>query len=188
MARLTEQVHLLLREHVLADGLAIDATMGNGHDTVFLAELVGSGGRVIAFDVQDRARVFTNRLLQERQLRNVEIVLDCHSNLETHVPESATGTVSAVVFNLGYLPGGEKSVTTKPSTTTAAIDAAWRVLRSGGVISVLAYVGHEGGIQESQAVESALDTLPGSEWLRRDVLNRETLSPRVFFVRKRPSA
>ncbi len=162
--------------------------MGNGFDTVFLAELVGAKGCVFAFDVQEEARLVTRQQLEERNLTNVETVLDCHSRMEKHLPIDIAQKVSAVVFNLGYLPRGDKSVITAPNTTTAAIKAGWRLLSAGGLISVLAYVGHEGGLEESKAVDELIDILPQREWLRRDDLDLQTLSPRLFVARKRPPA
>lgn len=187
MPRLTEQVHSFLRDHIQPGDMAVDATMGNGHDTVFLAEQVGPAGRVLAFDVQEEACLSTRRRLNAAKLSNVDIVLDCHSRIESHIPQVAA-IVSTAVFNLGYLPGAEKSVTTQPATTTSAIEAAWRVLRERGVISVLAYIGHDGGVEESLAVEAVLDRQPRREWLRRDSLNPDTLSPRFFLIRKQPPA
>ena len=91
----------------------------------------------------------------------------------------------AAVFNLGYLPGGDKSIATCPKTTAVAIREAAKLLGCGGVITVLAYVGHDGGAEEASAVENVLAQLASCEWLRRDPFNPETLSPRLFAVRKR---
>ncbi len=182
--KLTEQVHELIRRHVLSGDVAVDATMGNGHDTQFLAEVVGATGSVYGFDVQAAAIEATRGLIGAHGVENVHLVQACHSELEGYLPAAAVGDVSVVVFNLGYLPGGDKELVTRPQTTVAAVEVAYRLLRAGGLISVLAYIGHAGGVEEADAVEAAMDELPNCEWVRRDVAVGGSTSPRLLVVRK----
>ncbi|MEM6638820.1 MAG: class I SAM-dependent methyltransferase [Pseudomonadota bacterium] len=136
---------------VLRDGdHAIDATAGNGHDTAILASAVGARGRVFAFDTQRTAlRATQARLTAAGHLGRVTLINACHSTLCAHAPPR---TVRAIMFNLGYLPTGDKRITTLHTTTLAALAAAETRLSAGGVISVLAYPGHAAGAKECAAV------------------------------------
>jgi len=155
---------------VLHDGdLAVDATVGNGHDTLFLARQVGPTGRVWGFDVQadTLARVQT-QLNQSDLAGRVQLLHTGHEHLATALPDDARGRLSAVMFNLGYLPGGDKQLTTRPDTTLQALAASVANLRPGGLLSVMVYRGHTGGQQEADAV---------ADWLRgSDMLELETLA------------
>ena len=146
---------------VLRSGdLAIDATVGNGHDTLFLARRVAPGGRVIAFDVQrpalDRAR---DRLCAAGVEALTELLECGHEQMAHQVPPGWAGQVAAVMFNLGYLPGGDKTLITAAATTVAALDQAAALLRVGGLISLLVYRGHSGARGEIEAVAAWLDRL-----------------------------
>ena len=161
---------------VLRDGdVAIDATAGNGHDTVFLAKLVGEAGKVIAFDVQEQAIASTReRLAAEGLLERVELVHGSHGSLAEQV---TSGSVAAVMFNLGYLPGGDHAVITRTTETLRALEAALGVLRPGGILTIVCYPGHEGGNEESAAVVAWAEK-HGAEVFRRE----DTLRPAPFLV------
>ena len=120
----------------------IDATMGNGHDTLMLARLVGEEGHVTGFDVQEAAVASSRRLLEENG------VLDCctlHVLGHEHMAEVVTGPVRAVMFNLGWFPGGDKTVTTHWETTSQALLQAMALLEPRGICTVCAYPGHAAG-------------------------------------------
>lgn len=153
--RLTETVHARLKDHLCEGDLAIDATAGNGYDTVFLAEQIGSTGRVIAIDIQSIAIDSTHRKLAAAHLedRVTLLVADHRIELESLV-ESQPAKVAALLFNLGYLPGSDKSVQTQQTNTVKALDASILLLRQGGLLCVTAYRGHIGGLEEAQSVES----------------------------------
>ncbi len=141
---------------------AIDATLGNGHDTLFLARCVGGDGAVLGFDVQAEALQATRARLADAGIRDpVELHHRGHEDMAAVAPEGWTGTVGAVMFNLGYLPGSDKTCITRPATTIRALDAATELLRPGGVITAVLYTGHDGGAEEARAVQQwaeALDT------------------------------
>ncbi len=132
--RLTELAQQRVAAVLSAGEFAIDATAGNGHDTVFLARSVGADGRVFAFDVQRTAINSTENRLDQLGLRNVDLFLRSHAELESSLPEQVIGHAGAVMFNLGYLPGGDHAIVTESRSTLFAIDAALRVLRSEGVL------------------------------------------------------
>jgi predicted methyltransferase len=145
--------------------LAIDATVGNGHDTVFLAQTVGATGRVLGFDVQAAALgMAQDRLHRAGVSERVRLVQAGHETLGTHLPCEGR-RLRAVTFNLGYLPGGaDKTVVTRPETTVAALTAATRELGSGGIITVVLYTGHPGGAEEAAAVREWAKGLPQTYW------------------------
>ena len=187
--RLTELAQQRVAD-VLSDGdIAVDATAGNGHDTVFLAARVGERGRVFAFDVQPAAIAATEAKLAEAGLRNATVFQKSHADLEAVLPPDFPGRVGAVMFNLGYLPGGDHAVVTETDSTLAAIDAANRVLRTGGVLTVVAYPGHEGGDTETTAVARHLARLSPQIFSveRFDGLSGRNASPILFVVTKQKS-
>ena len=159
--RLTQLVHDRIRESLRPGDLAIDATVGNGHDTRLLAELVGATGHVHGFDIQHEALLHTRQHLdQDLPGANVELHLAGHEAMARHLPGAMIGATAAIVFNLGYLPGGDKSVTTQAETTLAALKLAWETyLRPGGLLCILCYPGHPGGEEEARQVADWLDTL-----------------------------
>jgi len=136
--------------------IVIDATAGNGHDTLFLAERVGPFGKVYAFDIQASALECTAARLAAAGMTNVRLIQDDHANMLQTIDPLHHGQISTVTFNLGYLPGGDKTMITKTASTLAAIDAAIKLLRDGGRLTILAYPGHPGGFEETVAVERAI--------------------------------
>lgn len=153
--------------------VAVDATVGNGHDTVFLAEHVGASGHVYGFDVQAEALAATRRRLSEQELDGrVRLHLCGHERMREELPPEVRGRIRAVMFNLGYLPGApEKTVITQPSTTLAALEAALDLLASGGLITTVVYPAHAGGREEADAAEQWAAALP------RDVCSVYTYAP-----------
>ncbi len=128
---------------------AVDATVGNGRDTVFLARLVGERGRVWAFDIQQQALAAAAKLLEKEGLASrVTLIHRGHEDLARYVDDN----VGAVMFNLGYLPGGDRSLVTRPDTTLLALEAALLKLRPGGVVTVVIYRGHSGGKEEEESL------------------------------------
>ncbi len=142
--------------HLGAGDTAVDFTMGNGHDTAFLSKTVGDGGRVFAFDVQKQALESTALTLKNEGCpENYTLILDSHHNVKKYVE----GPIKAGMFNLGYLPGSDKSVTTMRETTMPAIEAAVELLDHGGVLLVAVYPGHAEGEAEGKMVLDYFATL-----------------------------
>lgn len=139
---------------VLAPGdRAVDATAGNGHDTAFLAGRVGPTGRVLALDVQAPAVAATRtRLEGEGLAERVALLQGGHEHLARLAPADWTGTVRGILFNLGYLPGSDKALVTRPATTRRALEAALALLAPGGRLAAVAYPGHPGGAEEAAEV------------------------------------
>lgn len=169
---------------------AVDATAGNGVDTLFLAKAVGAKGAVHAFDIQDAALEKTReRLLREPAggLGRVELHLASHDRMEDYVPVADHGRAAAVMFNLGYLPGADQSVITVPGTTLPALNAALSLLRPGGVLTVTVYPGHEGGRAEAEAVDAWAAELPQEtcQALCYRFVNQHRQPPYLIAVEKR---
>lgn len=144
----------LLAETVNKGDTVVDATLGNGNDALFLARLTGPRGKVIAFDIQEEAVTASKEKLQKEGIENVSFILDGHENLEKYVGEAA-----AVVFNLGYLPGFSKDLTTKGDTTIVAVKKAIEILTKPGIITIMFYTGHPGGEDEKNQVLSYIQKL-----------------------------
>ncbi len=190
MPPLTEQAHAIIRQVVRPGDVAIDATAGNGHDTRFLAELVGATGHVYAIDVQPEALRRTVALLNDAVLAHVHLVHHDHAELKAFLPEPHHGRIAAVMFNLGYLPGGDRLLATRTDSTLKAIRSALEILRPGGVLSVIAYPGHPGGADEANAVASQLGNLSPVEFetTQYSSASESASAPCLFVVTKHVSS
>ncbi len=155
----------------------IDATAGNGHDTVFLARLTGETGVVHAFDIQAEALTSTAERIRKEGLEHHRIIL--HHTGHEHIAQLIKTPVRAAVFNLGFLPGGDKELITKTESTLAALEQAAALIMPNGLISVMCYPGHEGGNHEAAAVEAFLSRLPHHSWRvgKYQLLNTSTPAP-----------
>ncbi len=181
--------HALIQARLEAGDWAVDATAGNGHDTLFLAHLVGSAGRVFAFDVQAEAIASTRqRLLAAGVAERCTLIHDGHQNLAQQLPAEARGKLAAVMFNLGWLPGHDKTCITRTDTTLEAVAHALEWLRPGGLLTIVVYPGHDGGEVESEAVAAWASALPSNthEVRHYHPANRAGKSPECWAVRIRP--
>jgi SAM-dependent methyltransferase len=174
---------LFLRERVGAGDRVIDATCGNGHDTLYMARLVGEQGRVWSFDIDRNALDAAWEKLRQASLDSVvELVYAGHERLSEHVRES----VRAIVFNLGYLPGSERITVTRPETTIAALEQALGILLPRGVILLAVYTGHPGGAEEGREVDAWASALPSPEFnvWRCSLVNRRADAPYLLMIEK----
>lgn len=154
--------HEFLAAHVKEGDLCIDCTAGRGNDTAFLCSLVGKTGRVIAFDIQEAAVDSTRALLEERGYADVgEVHLASHSRIDEFAEKDS---VSAIVFNFGWLPGGDHKINTRSDTSLEAIEKGLGLLKANGVMSLSIYYGRDTGTEERDAILSYLRTLPLMEY------------------------
>ena len=152
--RVTERAQALASEVLNHGDFAIDATAGKGRDTAFLAQSVGPTGWVYSFDIQPEAIQSTRNLLEASGLINrVSIHERSHAELSEVISEQHRGKISVALFNLGYLPGSDQKIITKPESTSIALQSALAELKSGGRLICVAYTGHPGGKEESDVVE-----------------------------------
>lgn len=158
-----EYTHHFIRQHVEQGDTCIDATAGNGHDTLFLCELVGENGKVVAMDIQEMAVNHTKMLLQENSFEgNAEVVLDSHEHIGRYAGKES---VSCIVFNLGYLPGGNHALATKAKSTITAMEASLQLLKKNGLLSVTIYSGGDSGFEEKDAVLEWMRQLDAKKYL-----------------------
>lgn len=147
--------HQAIAERLHEGDIAIDATIGNGHDTLFLAHHVGLSGHLYGFDIQHRAITTAQQRLEQAGIAaRATLVERGHEKMVALIPKQHHGRIQAVMFNLGYLPGADKSVITSAATTRRALTAACALLAPGGVITVLAYTGHPGGRHEADTIKT----------------------------------
>jgi 16S rRNA C1402 N4-methylase RsmH len=175
-------VHRLLRDTIGPGDVVIDATVGNGWDTHMLAQCVGSQGCVYGFDVQQVALDVARVRLQD-EADHVKLILAGHETMRTHVEPHHHGQIRAISFNLGYLPGGEKSITTLAATTVSALRQALELIMPGGLITIVCY-SHAEGRLELQAVQDELAGLEQERFscLRIEFFNQQGNPPVVFAV------
>ena len=172
-------------EHIGAGDTVVDATTGNGHDTLWLAQRVGPSGKVYAFDLQKTAiQSARNRIESAKASTQTHFINACHSTLARQLPEK--NSLSAAVFNLGYLPNGDKTVVTKPETTIAALDQSLSLMKPGGILSIVVYPGHKGGDTESSRLLSWSQNLDRTQFQTEVVSNPSgnPNSPFLLFVER----
>lgn len=183
LQRVLQYAQTLLKSSVTEGDIAVDATAGNGHDTLFLAQLVGDDGFVYAFDVQKQAVDATLHRLLDNALEHRALVLkDGHENVAKYVNKPVAGAI----FNLGYLPGSDHEVITRPNTTIQALESLLKLLKIGGIIVLVIYHGHEGGKEERDEVIRFVSELPQKyiHVLRYEFLNQKNDPPFVIALEK----
>ena len=175
--------HMFLTQVVRPGDQVIDATMGNGHDTLFLARLVGPQGKVFAFDIQTQACERTRLLLQQQGIRHVECRCTSHAELD----QIAKSPVRAVVFNLGYLPGSDKSCSTLCATTLIAVQKSLELLLPQGLLLVAIYPGHAEGLREKEQLLSFGAKLPQQQYnvFSTEFVNHSNHPPLLLGIEKR---
>ena len=167
----------ILKEHVQAGDICIDATAGRGRDTLFLAELVGEMGHVTAFDIQQEAIDSTKLLLAQHHMTGrTKVILDSHSNMKYYLqPE----TVSCIVFNFGWLPAGNHHIFTKKETSILAIQQGLELLKPDGIMTLILYYGKETGFAERDALLEFLPSLDSNLYtvVEMPFVNRQNCPP-----------
>lgn len=186
LPRILEYGKILIESKVQAGDIVIDATCGNGHDTLFLSSLVGKEGKVFAFDIQEVAIANTKRNLDNQNLNNVTLYHMGHENILTTIPKEYLGNISGVMFNLGYLPGGDKSITTTGKTTIQAVDDLLNILKVNGIIVLIIYHGHNEGKKEKDELLSYLQTIDQkyAQVLQYSFINQKNNAPFLIAIEK----
>ena len=183
LQRVIQYAQTLLSQAIKEGEIAIDATAGNGHDTLFLTKLVGEAGHVYAFDIQEQAiQQTTNRLQENELLPRATVILDGHENITSYVKDEIGGAI----FNLGYLPGTEHKIITKGNTTVQAIEQLVHLLKVGGIIVLVVYYGHDGGKEEKEEVLNYVQSLPQKyiHVLRYEFINQKNDPPFIIALEK----
>ncbi len=155
-------LHTWIKQKVSEGAFCIDATAGKGKDTALLAELAGQTGHVIAMDIQQEALDATEAYLQQKGLQqNVTLLLDSHANIAQYAQPS---TVDCITFNLGYLPGGNHSISTHQESTIQALEQSLELLKPLGMITLAIYHGGDTGFEERDAVLAWLKTVDSRQY------------------------
>jgi len=187
LSNITETCHHMIGLQVEKGDICIDATAGNGHDTLFLAKLAGENGKVYAFDIQEEALKETRRKLEEAKLvERVSLIQAGHEDMDMYVSLCEHGKVSCAMFNLGYLPGGDHNCGTKLETSLEALAKALSLLRKNGMISLCIYSGGDTGFAERDGILAWLKTLDSKKYLvlLLEYYNRPNHPPLPVFIYK----
>lgn len=212
-SQITYWCHEIIKSQAKKDGIYIDATVGKGKDTLFLCELAGESGRVLAFDIQEEALEITRELLRhsgfwktmcgtiikaggykkenndkeninkDMTASRLRLILDGHEHMDQY---AETETIDVICFNFGYLPGGDHNISTKPETSITAIEKGLKLLKSGGMMSLCIYSGGDTGFEEKEAVLSYVRKLSSKEYtvIVNEYYNRENHPPMPVFIFK----
>lgn len=173
----------IMDKHVKIGDIVLDCTVGNGNDTLRLAKLVGDKGKVYGFDIQKIALDITSRILTCEKLDNrVELIRDSHENIDLYI----NNKLDFIIYNLGYLPKGDKSIKTKSSTTLISLEKSLELLNDNGLILITSYIGHEGGLDEKEEVEDMLSKLDQKYFnvIKYKFVNQKNYPPILYGVEK----
>ena len=179
----------IVGRYVKPGDTVIDGTMGNGHDTLALAKLVGPEGKVIAFDIQPMALENTKALLEAEGMKDhpgIRLILDSNANVKNYV-ERGEAEIAAILFNLGYLPGGDKTVTTTKEETLRAVSDAVELVKPGGLVAAVLYSGHEQGAEEKQALLNWAKELPAKAFhvAYISMWNQKKCPPEILLITRK---
>lgn len=173
---ISELSHYIINSYVTNKNIAVDATLGNGHDTDFLREIFR---KVYAFDIQEIAVNNYKSKLYE----NVEAICSSHENFKAYIKEK----VDCVIYNLGYLPGANKAITTKVESTLKSLKEALEMLNSEGIIVVVLYPGHLEGMKEATEIKDFVRNLSKKEYgvMIHQIMNRSNTPPELLVIEKK---
>ena len=180
--KITSLAHEQWSKIVSPGDTVIDATCGNGRDMLALAQLLDGQGELVGYDIQKEALQNSEALLKKSLTADqFQIITFRHQSHEIFLEKSA----KLIVYNLGYLPGGDKSLTTQTETTLQSLQSACEVILSGGTISVMCYVGHEEGQREEVAIREFVQALPSDQWVcsHHRIVNRQQ-APSLFLLHR----
>lgn len=186
----TELALAICEKYIDNDGCAVDCTCGRGKDTLFLAKRFK---KVYSFDIQEEALESARKLLEENKISwdnysegnsaRVAFINDSHVNMQNYVK----GNSQLIVFNLGYLPGGDKNITTLQSDTLEAIQNGLKILKTGGLISIVMYPGHKNGLKEHDEIIRFAKSLPKEKFhcVYASMINQSSAAPQILWITKK---
>lgn len=182
--------HELICDAIQPGESVVDATCGNGNDTRMLSQATGPNGQVYAFDIQLQAIEQTKTKLEEHDISNVTLIHDGHENVDQYLPKELTGKLAGAIFNLGYLPGSDKKIITKPTHTIAAIDKLIDYLKPAGIIVCVVYYGHAGGNDEKNALLDHLSRYDQKYFqvLQYGFVNQKNNPPFILAIEKKQTS
>lgn len=173
----------IILKHVKKGFYVLDCTVGNGNDTLLLADLVGDEGKVYGFDIQNTAlEITSSKLIKENLEERVKLIKDSHENIDLYIKVK----MDLIIYNLGYLPKGDKNITTKKESTLISINKSLDLLNRNGIILITCYTGHVGGLDEKNGIENYLKNLNQKKYnvLKYDFINQINSPPILYGVEK----
>lgn len=173
----------IINRNISTGDICVDCTVGNGKDTLFLAGIVGTKGKVYGFDIQEIAIDITSKRLDSENLTNNTVLIqDSHEYISKYIKDD----VDLFIYNLGYLPKGDKSIKTKGESTVKSLKAAINLLKDNGIILITCYTGHDGGMEEKDAIEDFLEKLEQNKFnvLKYDFINQKNFPPILYCIEK----
>ncbi len=186
ITKTTELAMYISLNYIKEGDVVCDATCGNGNDTVVLAKAVGEKGTVIGFDIQREAIYNTRKLIESNKLENVILINQSFENISDFCEENNLSP-KVVLFNLGYLPGGDKTICSEKDATLLGIKNALKAICQGGIVTVVLYQGHEKGAIEKKAVLEMVENLPSSDYHVAfvNMLNQKKNPPEILWITKK---
>ncbi|PLR84423.1 16S rRNA (cytosine(1402)-N(4))-methyltransferase [Bacillus canaveralius] len=178
----------LLISAVQPGDIVVDATLGNGHDALFLANLVGPEGRVYGFDIQQNAILASKARLAEHDLLDrATLFHKGHQHIIDAIPAADHGRITGAIFNLGYLPGGDKEIVTRPETTIASVEQLLEIIAPEGIIVLVIYHGHqEGGVERDKLLQYLQELDQNiAHVLQYRFINQKNNPPFIIAIEKR---
>lgn len=188
MDRILPFAKILLERAVKTGDIAVDGTVGNGHDTVFLAKLIGETGRVYGFDIQEEAILNSKQRLETEGLaERVSLHYIGHEQVGKTISPEHQGKITGAIFNLGYLPGSDKTIVTKAETTISAVEQLLEMMAPGGIIVLVIYHGHEEGVIERDALLNFCQRMnqKKAHVLQYQFINQKNNPPFIVAIEKR---
>ena len=172
-----------LNQYIKKGYICLDATIGNGNDIYTIARLVGENGKVYGFDIQELAINNTRKLLKSHDILDRAIIIrDSHENIDTYIEDK----LNFIIYNLGYLPKGDKSIKTRKDSTSISIKKALKLMAVNSIMLITAYVGHPGGLEENITVNNLLNSLDQREFnvIKYEFINQRNSPPLLYAVEK----
>mgnify|MGYP006277399179 CR=1 FL=1 len=176
--------HWAFNKFIENNQVFVDATCGNGNDTIFLADNVSSGGKIYAFDIQKEAIEITkNKFKKSKYNNDIEYINDGHEKIDKYISEKVDG----IIYNLGYLPGSEHNIKTEKDTTIKSLEKAVDIIDDNGLIVIVIYTEHEGGELEKEAILDYTTNLDYKTFnvMHYHFINQKKNPPEVVVIKKR---
>ena len=173
----------IMKFNVVEGNKVLDCTVGNGNDTLFLAKLVGDSGKVYGFDIQPSAIDITKNKLKKNDLVDrVVLINDGHEKIDQYITEE----LNFIIYNLGYMPGGNKEIKTAADTTIKSVIKSLSLLKKNGLILITCYTGHEGGEEENYVLKNYIKTLDQKKYsvLEFNFINQINNPPILYGIEK----
>lgn len=174
----------MIKRKINKNSIVIDATVGNGHDSKFLCSFLGENGKFYGFDIQKSAIDRTEERLDEKNYKcTINLFLDSHTEFKKHIQEE----VDMIIYNLGYLPKGDKSITTLHDTSLLSVKEGMDILKKEGMIILTIYPGHDEGMKEFEIISSFLKGVNQKKFevMKIEFFNQKNNPPLLFMIEKK---